>query len=114
MDIREIAEMFLDGGFTAQQMNDMVRKVKEEREAEKHRRESQILQAREDLIQSALNYALVAGLATKEEIDKVDINSIFIYIENLEKGIKTLKNVKVKAVPKDVDLDIIKRFVEGI
>ena len=30
MDIREIAEMFLDGGFTAQQMNDMVRKVKEE------------------------------------------------------------------------------------
>jgi hypothetical protein len=114
MDIREIAEMFLDGGFTAQQMNDMVRKVKEEREAEKHRRESQILQAREDLVQSAFNYALVAGLATKEEIDKVDINSIFIYIENLEKGIKTLKNVKVKAVPKDVDLDIIKRFVEGI
>ena len=116
MTIREIAEMFLDGGFTAQQMDDMVRKVKKEREAEKYRRESQILQAREDLVQSALNWALVAGLATKEEIDKVDINAIFKYIENMEKGIQTLKNMKVKVVskPMDADLDIIKRFVEGI
>lgn len=116
MTIREIAEMFLDGGFTAEQMNDMVRKVKKEREAEKYRRESQILQAREDLVQSALNWALVAGLATKEEIDKVDPTLFFKYLDNMEKGIQTLKNMKVKVIPKpmDADLDIIKRFVEGI
>lgn len=114
MDIRAMAEMFLDSGYSAKDLNETLKMVKEEREAETKRlqQESAKREAREDLVQAALNYALVAGLATKEEIDKVDPNLLFKYLDNMEKSIKTIKKIKVK--PVDVDLDIIKRFVEGI
>lgn len=116
MDIKQLAEMFLDSGYSAALLNDTIKDLKAEREAEKLKQKSKIRESRDNLIQAAFNYAYVAGLATQKELDSVSLDKINEYMDSIEKSIKALKQMKItiKPVDTDMDMDIIKRFVEGI
>lgn len=113
MNINELAKTILDNGYSAALLQEAINKEKAEREAERAKQEADILKAKDKLIEAAFNYAYTAGLATQEELDAVDMNKIYKYLDSLENSIKTLNKIKYTS-PIDVDLDIIKRFVEGI
>ena len=116
MDIKELAKLILDNGYSAALLNEAIDKEKKEREAERLKQEANTLKAKDKLIEAAFNYAYVAGLATQEELDDVDLDKVYKYLDSIEKSVSALKKMKIKINPveMDRDLDIIKRFVEGI